>query len=102
MIVTRNYVVLIASMTTFGAMSTIRAQVFIPYLYENMSKKNYTMTYAGISIIEGFVAVSAALYFMYASKNWIWLGFIGWLMQACGGIMSLMFNESPTFLIKSG
>ena len=100
--VTRNYAVLIACMFTFGAMATIRAQVVILYLYENLSKKNYTMTYAGISILEGFVAVGAALYFMYASKNWIWLGLIGWVMQACGGIMTLMFNESPTFLIKSG
>ena len=102
MIVTENYPMLIATMATLGATSTVSMQVMAIYMYENMNKVNYTNMMTVTSMGQGLVAVGVVVYFTYASKSALWLLLIAFMMQICGGMMSLFMYESPKFLIKSG
>ena len=97
-----SYAGLIASMMVLGMMATIRTQVSVVYFYESMTKQNYTLMYATMAMLEGFIGLTAALYFQYMSKNWFWLIFFGYVAQVFGTIGSFFFPESPRYLIKTG
>ena len=100
--ISHSYVVLIISMTIMGMMSTIRAQIGTIYLYESLQKHAFVLTYTIFMALEGAAGVFVSLYFMYVSKNFIWLLATGFCMQIVGTIITLTYPESLRWLIKSG
>ena len=98
----KNYNVLILSMTIMGMMSTMRGQISTIYLYESMQKEVFVLTYMFFLCFEGIVGLGVSLYFMYVSKNYISLLASGFCMQVIGTLISFIFPESPRWLIKSG
>jgi len=89
-------------MLVLGMCATVRAQVAMVFLLENVQKKHFTIAVAIFHMFEGAVMILGALYFLYASKNWFWLIFTGWMMQIAGTVGVFFFPESPVYLVKSG
>ena len=83
-------------------MATIRCQVSVVYFYESMTKEHYSLMYATIAMLEGFVGLGAALYFQFIAKDWFWLLFFGYVFQVVGTVFSFFYPESPRYLIKTG
>ena len=98
----RNYNVLIVSMTIMGMMSTVRGQIGTIWLYESLQKDAFVLTYTCLLTFEGIVGLGVTLYFMYISKNYVSLLAIGFCMQIVGTLISFTYPESPRWLIKSG
>ena len=67
----KNYNVLIVSMTIMGMMSTMRGQIGTIYQYESLQKDAFVLNYMAFLIFEGIVGLGVTLYFMYISKNYI-------------------------------
>ena len=51
---------------------------------------------------EGVIGILCSLYFMYVSKNWMWLLVTAFILQILGTLGSFAFPESPRWLIKKG
>ena len=67
-----------------------------------MIKKHFATFFSILASVEGFFGMMTTIYFVFISKNWVWLIGVGLLMQLCGTICSYFFLESPRWLIKSG
>ena len=93
---------MILSMLVLGMCATVRAQVGMVYLLENVQKKHFSIAVAVFHMFEGAVMIIGALYFLYATKNWFWLILAGWIMAIIGTVGVFFFPESPVYLIKSG
>ena len=85
-----------------GMMSTIREQIGTIYLYESLQKHAYVLTYTTLLAVEGVAGVLVSLFFMYVSKNFIWVLSTGLCMSIIGTLITLTYPESPRWLIKSG
>ena len=99
---THSYFVLVTAMATMGACCTLRTQISVIYFHESLSKEHFTTFFAILASFEGLIGILASIYFIFISKNWIWLIGSGLLLQLIGTIGSLFFLESPRWLIKSG
>ena len=96
---TTSYRVMVASMIIIGMTTTIRQQVCIIYLYESFRKEHYARVLAFIVSIDGIVGIIGALYFLFVSKNWLYLYSVAFIMQLLGTVGCLSFHESPKYLI---
>ena len=63
LMMTSSYSVLITALVILGACSTVCAHVSVVYMYESLRKDHFTKTYTAITMIEGVLGLSAALYF---------------------------------------
>lgn len=100
-ITTNSFTVLVCSLILMGTMATIRTQVSIVNLYENLKRPHYTIVYAVAALFEGLMGVLASLYFMLISKDYRGLILFGFTMHLVGVILSLFIYESPRYLVKS-
>ena len=89
-------------MTIMGLMSTMRGQLSTIYMYESMHKQAFVYNYTAFLTFEGIVGLGVTLYFMYVSKNFIWVLSTGLCMSIIGTLITLTYPESPRWLIKSG
>ena len=76
----RNYNVLIACLFTMGLLSTIRIQVSIIYMLENMPKASVSMTMTLLFALEAVLMIFSATYFTWISKETFWLEMLGYVM----------------------
>jgi len=102
LLTTTSYSLLILCMTTFGMMSTVRVQVGVNYMYESVKRAHYTNLYMLIAMGEGICGIAATLYFMFISKSYFGLLFMGYIWNTCAMIAAFFYPESPRYLVKSG
>jgi len=101
LLLSTTFTLLISSMFMMGAMATIRVQVSIVYLYETLKRSDYRYFYTALAIFEGVSGVGAALYFKYVSKDAMGLLWCSYFCMVLGFLASLLYPESPRYLIKS-
>ena len=99
---THSYTVLIIAMTIMGLCATIRTNISVIYYHESLTKKHFATFFSILASTEGVFGMLSTIYFVFISKNWVYIIGVGLLMQLCGTICSYFFLESPRWLIKSG
>ncbi len=98
---TRSLNLLMVGFFVLGAISTIRVQIGVVYLYESLTKANYQQLYTFMSILDGAVGILVVIYFkFYKDRYYILL--IGCITQMVGSVCFWFLQESPRYLIKSG
>ena len=80
LVAARNYHILIGCLFTMGLLSTIRIQVGIIYMLENMPKESVSMAMTLLFSLESATAIFAATYFTWISKETFWLEMFGYMM----------------------
>ena len=99
---TTNYYILIASITVVGMGATISSSIYTIYVYELMTKDNYTTAIMARYIIEGLSSLFIPLYFNYLSNDSQWLLLFIFSMKFIGAILTQFLHESPRYLISTG
>ena len=98
---TRSLNLLMVGFFVLGAISTIRVQIGVVYLYESLTKANYQQLYTFMSILDGVVGILVVIYFKFY-KDWFYILLIGCITQMVGSVCFWFLQESPRYLIKSG
>ena len=98
---TQSLNLLMVAFFVLGAISTIRVQIGVVYLYESLTKANYQQLYTFMSILDGVVGILVVIYFKFY-KDWYYILLIGCFTQLVGSVCFWFLQESPRYLIKSG
>ena len=77
---TQNFNLMVGVLFIFGILSSIRLNVGFVYLLELIPRNKHTLIVTCWCIGEALIYLLATVYFHYVSKDWIYLGIIGYLM----------------------
>lgn len=86
----------------FGSMSPAIVGAGYPYMCEFLTPKHMIMVAALYNMIDGATNVFGTAYFVYISKNYIWLEAVGFVMTVVCAMGLFWVPESVPWLLKSG
>ena len=99
---TESYSLFVAAFFICGVLSTVRIQVCIIYMFENMPGRSISTSMTVFFCLEAVLGIWGSVYFTWVSKDWFWFLLQGYVMQALGAILVFCIPESPKWLVKSG
>ena len=102
MMTTNSYSMLIYSQFINGLMTTVRVQVCVIYMLENMTERSISSTITTFFSLETCCALFGSFYFIWISKESYYLLLLGNILQGLGTLMLFCVPESPKWLIKTG
>jgi len=102
LLTTRNLIVMLFIMFSFGGLSAVRVGVGYVYLMEMLPRSKQTSVTSGWNTQEALIYVFATIYFWKISRHWFWFVLIGFVWQILSCVLLFWMPESPRYLITVG
>lgn len=94
--------VMIAVVFMFGLLTTHRVNIGFVYITEFTTRPGVTLFSTIYNLLEALIGLEIAIYFLAIGNNWVYLSFVGYVLQVFSFITVLFLPESPRLLVELG